>query len=122
VGGKLKEWNMSNNDWNEPPRRGEQVWVYYFNAQNRDGSVTANVLPRVFDRVIPNYLGKQHNLRWVLLAPGKPLGEHAGTAHRPEGVYRSERDAFDALRTAVKDKIKSLELALYASLKGDGVA
>jgi hypothetical protein len=105
----------------EQPNQGDQVWVYYFNAQNRHGSVTVTIVPRQFEKVIPNYLGKL-GLRWVLVIPGSPFGKNYGVAHKPESVYPSKAAALQALAIAVKDKITALEDALAQTFKGNGMA
>ena len=98
------------------------MWVYYFNAQNRHGGITVSVVPRQFDKVIENYLGKQGEERWSLVLPGAHLGRSYGVAHKPDGVYETEQAAHAALRIAVIAKINALEEALLAAMKGGGVA
>jgi hypothetical protein len=105
----------------EQPNQGDQVWVYYFNAQNRHGSVTVTIVPRQFDHVIPNYLGKL-GLRWVLVLPGSPFGKNYGVAHKPESVYPDKQTALLELAKAVKDKIVALEDALAQTIRGGGMA
>jgi hypothetical protein len=110
---------MTNDEW--PPRRGQTVWIYYFNVQNREGGVTVGVYPRVFEKRIENYLEK-HGERWVLLIPGKPHNQGYGTAFKPGKVFATEADANRALQTAVRHKINALEDALHAAMKGRGVS
>jgi hypothetical protein len=106
----------------EPPSQGTLVWVYYFNAQNRFGSVTVSIAPRHFQRVIPNYLGKL-GVRWALVIPGYSGSGHSyGVAHKPESVYASKEEALLALAQAVKKKITDLEDALHQTMKGGGMA
>jgi hypothetical protein len=103
----------------QQPKHGQVVWVFYFNAQNRDAGVTARVVPLTFDKVVSNYLGKL-GPRWVLVTPGKPLGGNYGVAHKPERVYQDEPEAALALKRAVIVKINQLENALSEALKGNG--
>jgi len=113
--------NGKNNGWK--PKPGEPVWIYHLNVANRDGGVTANVGSREFQKVLRNYLGKPDNTRWVLVRPS--TGPHhfgGGIAYRPESVYRTEQEATNALRAAVKAKIMALENALYFALEGGGAA
>jgi hypothetical protein len=102
------------------PKEGETVWVYYLNPSNRHGGVTAVISARKFERVIPNYLGKEGNERWVLVLPTGELHKNYGTAYRPWNVYPTASQALSMLQVAVKDKIKALEDALYEALKGGG--
>jgi len=104
------------------PRQGDQVWVYYFNAQNRDGGVTARVVAQKFEKVVENYLNKLGNVRWILLRNGAPYGQGYGIAHKPAAVFSTEGAAQLALAKAVKNKIDALENALHAALKGGGAA
>jgi len=102
------------------PQRGDLVWIYYFNAQNRYGAVTVSVAPRHFERTIDNYLGKPDS-RWLLVVPHTHNSDY-GVAHRPEGVFPTREKAMAALKSAVMTKINALEDALHATLKGGGMA
>lgn len=87
--------------------KGQDVWLYFFSPQGKEGKATAEIRKRVFVRsCYPNWA--QGKLRYTVARRAEVLPDAALVAYSPDRVFATRADAVCALRMAIAQKSAEL--------------